>query len=195
MPRILIPYLCVTIALLHLGGCHSKDENAAARGTFDNRLEWRWFKEKASLDYSTKKHLSDYEVELESVGDLPFYGRINIREKLDRKVIYSLEEGHKAIVFARWNDVLYITNYSPIASGCEVVAVDLNTGRLLWKSQLQGIGPTMHSEYSNLVNIECDEQMIIVTGNEANGRYIEVLDRQSGKTLANMKLAADPNSL
>jgi hypothetical protein len=71
----------------------------------------------------------------------------------------------------------------------------LQTGRQLWKSQLEGIGETRHSAYLNLVNIETDGQIIIVTGNEAHGRYIEHLDLKNGKTLANKKLEADPKSL
>ena len=59
----------------------------------------------------------------------------------------------------------------------------------------QGIGPTEHSIYLNLVNIDTDGKIIVVAGNEANGRYVEHLDIQTGKKLANKKLDADTKSL
>jgi hypothetical protein len=142
---------------------------------------------------ATKKHLPDCEVE--RVRENEYYTPINIRTQPDRKVIYSLKEGHKSTVFTRWNGILYIAEYCPSATGCEVVAVDLKTGKQLWKSRLQGIGPTGHSEYLNRVNIQTDGEHIIVAGNEAHGRYVEHLDIQSGKTLANKKFDADTKSL
>ena len=93
------------------------------------------------------------------------------------------------------HDILYIAEYSPIATGCDVVALDLKTGKQLWKSELEGIGPVRHSKYLNLVNIETDGQKVIVLGNEASGRYIELLDLQSGKMLTNKQLDADPQSI
>jgi hypothetical protein len=164
-----------------LFGCHSEP------------LEWRWSKDKASLDYCTKQHLTDYEVEL--IPNQPFDTSINIRTKQDHNLIYSLRGGHDSTVFTRWKDLLYIADYSPIATGCKVIALDLKTGKELWQSQLQGIGDTGHSKYLNLVNIETDGLRIIVTGNEVHGRYIEHLDRKSGKFLANKKLDADMKSL
>jgi hypothetical protein len=174
-------------------GPAASQDRATAVGTSDKALEWRWSKDKANLTYSTKRYLPDYEVE--RVRPKEYYTPINIRRKQDRKVIYSFEEGHESVVFTRWKDVLYIAEYSPIRSGCEVVALDLQTGKQLWRSRLQGIGPTSHSQYLNLVNIETDGQKLIITGNEAHGRYIEQVDLRSGKTLANKKLDADPKSL
>jgi hypothetical protein len=168
------------------------DEDAAAVGNSGKPLQWRWSKEKASLAYSTKHHLPDYDVE--RVREKGYYTPIKIRTKTDRKVIYILEDGHESTVFTRWKDVLYIAEYSPIGTGCEVVALDLMTGTQLWKSRLEGIGPTGHSQYSNLVNIETDGWRVIVTGNETHGRYVEHLDLASGKTLTNKKLDADPQS-
>jgi hypothetical protein len=193
MRRISILFLCSTTACLFLGCCRSEEEGAAAVDKPGKPLEWRWSRGKASLAYSTKQHLPDYEVERVRKNEHDM--SINIRTRQDHKVIYSLAEGHEGTVFTRWNDILYIAEYCPIASGCDVVALDLTTGKQLWKSRLQGIGPTGHSQYLNLVNMETDGQRVIVTGNEAHGRYIEHLDLQSGKTLANQRLEADPKSL
>jgi outer membrane protein assembly factor BamB len=159
----------------------------------DESLEWRWSKDKASLAYSVKQHLPDYEVR--RVNGDTYYTPIEIRSKRDGTLLYALQKGSESIVFTRRKDTLYIAEYWPIASGCEVVALDLTTGKQLWRSRLQGIGPTLHSQYLNLVNIATDGQRIIVAGNEAHGRYVEVLDPENGKILANRKLDADPKSL
>ncbi|HMF18555.1 MAG TPA: hypothetical protein VKE98_15195 [Gemmataceae bacterium] len=157
------------------------------------QLEWRWSKKKAALAYSIKQHLQDFEVEL--VREKELYTPINLRTNNDRKIIYSIKEGHLNIVFTRAKDILYIAEYCPIATGCKVVALDLKSGQRLWKSRLQGIGPTGHSQYLNLVNIETDGERIIVAGNEAHGRYIEHVDCETGKTLANRKVDPDTQSL
>jgi hypothetical protein len=156
-------------------------------------LEWRWSKEKASLTYSIKQHLPDYEIE--RVLPKEYYTPITIRTKQDRTIVYSYKEASESTVFTRSKDTLYIAEYCPIATGCEVVAIDLKSGKQLWRTRLQGIGPTSHSKYLNLVNIETDGQIVILAGNEAHGRYIEHLDIQTGKRLANKKFDADAKSL
>jgi len=155
-------------------------------------LEWRWSKDKASLDYSTKQHLPDYEVEL--VGQ-SFDRTINIRSKQDGSIVCSIGRASGRTVFTRWKDILYIAEYYPISSGCEVVAVDLKSGKQLWKTELQGLGPVDHSKYYNLVNIETDGRIIIISGNEASGRYVEHLDSKTGKFLGNKQFDADYKSL
>jgi hypothetical protein len=74
-----------------------------------------------------------------------------------------------------------------------VVAVDLKTGKRLWKTNLQGLGPIAHTKYRNRVIIEVDDRRVTVYGNESSGRYVEQLDPRTGKTLANKKLEANRN--
>ncbi len=73
--------------------------------------------------------------------------------------------------------------------GCEVVAVNLLTGKELWRTRLFGTGPTpeWHSKYGNQVNIETDGKRVVIYGNENDGRYVEHLDINTGKTLANRR--------
>jgi hypothetical protein len=151
----------------------------------EKQLEWRWSEKRASLAYCTKYHLPDYEV-LQSRGQ--YYAPITIRTKKAHKQVYYLREGHQGIVFTRWKDVLYIAEYDPIATGCAVVAVNLQTGENLWQTPLEGNSPEWHSKYRNSVNIETDGQRIIVNGNESHGRYVEILDIETGKRLINKKL-------
>jgi hypothetical protein len=183
--------MCSAAAVAFLAGCRSHDDGAEKP---KNPLEWHWSIDKARLDYSIEQYLPDYE--LERVRANSFYTPINIRTKPDGKVIFSLKGGHEDIVFARWKNILYIADFSPIASGCAVVAVELTTGQQLWRSVLEGIDTTLpYSEYTNRVNIETDGHIVIVRGNESHGRYIEHLDCRNGKTLVNKNLAADFKSL
>ena len=164
---------------------------AGSQAEYDT--QWRWSKEKASLEYCIKKHLPDYDVEL--VRKNAFNTPLEIRAKNDRKVIYDMESAHPSTVLTRSKDMLYIADFSYGASGCSVIALDLKSGKQLWKSRLKAIGPTNHKEYVNLVNIETDGKQVIVNGNEAYARYVEVLDIKTGKTLANTKLKPDIESL
>jgi hypothetical protein len=150
---------------------------------------WRWSDEKASLQYCIEQHLPDFD--LERGNEKSFCAPITIRAK-NGNLVYFYKDGHDGTVFIRLKDTLYLADFSPACSGCSVIALDLTTGRMIWNTELSGIGPTNHKEYSNAVNIETDGRHIIVYGNESHGRYVEILDPATGKTLANRKL--DPQT-
>ena len=59
-----------------------------------------------------------------------YYTPINVLTKGDRKVIFALDQGHGNTVFTRSGDTLFVADYSPIATGCEVVALDLTPDEL-----------------------------------------------------------------
>jgi len=162
---------------------------------YDTPLVWKWSIDKACLAYSTEQHLPDFDVERSGEGlfrDLE--GTLKIRSKEDGKLIYSYQKyASEHAVFTRWQNMLYVAEYSPVRTGCEVVAVDLKSGKELWRTKLQGIGPITDSKYENLVNIETDGEVIIVAGNEASGRYVEHLDIKTGKFLGNKQFESDPN--
>ena len=160
---------------------------------YDTPLVWKWSESKASLAYSTERHLPDFDVEL--VGKSFFDRTLNIRSKQDGTLICWSGDATESTVFTRWKDILYVAEYCPIRTGCEVVAVDLKSGNELWRTKLQGIGSVSHSKYWNLVNIETDGKVIIIAGNEAGGRYVEHLDIKSGKMLANKQFVEDTQSL
>jgi hypothetical protein len=160
--------------------------------------KWRWSKEHASLHYSISKYLTDFEVKI--AHNKPKEDELWIVEPLtitilDKETpIYSFR-GWDSNVFTRLGNVIYIAEFCPIRTGCSLVAFDLKNRVQLWKSWRKGIGPVMHSKYLNLVNIEVDEGAILVFGNEAQGRYIEYVDLETGKTVGHKKLPPDLKSL
>ncbi len=182
MRRILVSCLLISamLAIFHAQAGSTAGEEPA------KPLEWRWSDEKATLAFCIKQHLPDYDIE--RVRPEQYYSPMSILDKDTRKVIYSYERASKATVFARSKDVLYIAEYFPITTGCEVVAVDLISGKQLWKTRLIGNSPDGHSKYENKVNIETDGNIVIVNGKEDHGRYVEHLDIRTGKMLRNKKL-------
>jgi hypothetical protein len=144
------------------------------------RLSWRWSDREASLSHSITCHLSDDEVEISLLEGIRY--RLSIRLKAGGKDIHAFE-GHDETVFARWGDRLYLADFCPIASGCRVVAVNLKTGERLWERSLRGLGPIRHSKYRNRINMTTDGRVITIWGNESSGRYVELLDQKTGRTV------------
>ena len=73
----------------------------------------------------------------------------------------------------------------PVRAGGHIVAVDLKTGKELWESPLEGIGPIQHSAYRTLLNLTANHDVVSVYGNESMGRYYEIKDAKTGKTVGN----------
>jgi hypothetical protein len=162
-----------TLALLILASAH------AVNGRFEvkdyqkiaNDLPWTWSDEKATRDYCVKKYLSDYRLEV-----------VDHRARIldGRTVVCTLGE---CSLFAACGEKLFVAEFHPSSSGCQVVAYDLRTWKQVWKTDLEGIGPVEHSKYRNHVNIETDGKTVTVWGNELMGQYVEILGARSGKML------------
>jgi hypothetical protein len=82
---------------------------------------------------------------------------------------------------------LYVAEHSLIATGAHITAYDAATGAKLWSQSVQGIGPIAHSKYANRVTLAVIRGALVVFGNEAAGRYIEVYD-PAGKMLSNRQV-------
>jgi PQQ enzyme repeat len=121
------------------------------------------------------------------------YSIVMVSEPSDRdsftfKIFHGDKEvytwgGHMRTVFRILEDRLYYARFHPSAVGGSVVAVDLSTGKELWDSPLQGIGPREHSAYVNLMNLDANFEVVTVWGNETMGRYLEFKDVTTGKTV------------
>lgn len=99
------------------------------------------------------------------------------------RVLCSWQERGHCVCLVR-NGILYRADYDQITSGCAIVAFDLKAEREMWKATLQGLGPIRHSKYRNRVWMEpVDESVFAVYGHESAGRYVEVVDWKTGKTL------------
>ena len=113
-------------------------------------------------------------------------------DSLDRTTIHVRAGGRERcswvergdFAFLGRADVLYRADYHWTSSGCAVVAFDLKAGKELWKASLKGLGPVDHSKYRNRVWMErLDETVFAVYGHESAGRYVELVDYKSGRTV------------
>ncbi len=99
-------------------------------------------------------------------------------------------EGSLQSVFRIEKNTLFFAHFTPTRTGCEVTAYDLDRGKELWSTKLEGLGKVGHEQYRNRVTMELsngdgkDGGVVVITGKETNGDYVEVLDQKTGKQLA-----------
>lgn len=100
----------------------------------------------------------------------------------------------KEATTARWKDLRFDAVFNTHSTGCEVVAMDVATGKEVWRSHLRGIGPVSHSAYRNHVHIETDGKRVTIYGNESMGRYVEQLDINTGYVVDHLRLKSEYES-
>ncbi len=131
-----------------------------------------------------------YEVQLDPIPGKAW--ALTLTLKREGQPVYSWE-GHAYSVFVLADNVLYWRTSCPRARVCAVIAYDLKGGKQLWKTHLWGVPVAAHSRYKNRINLEIDDRHVIVYGNESFGRYIEILDLGTGKTVG-QRLLGRPDS-
>jgi hypothetical protein len=142
---------------------------------------WSWSAERASVTDSLLRFSKDYQVEL--IRPKNRFGEITIRLLDNGKEVVAWE-GHYRSVFTSNGNVLVYAVFGPSRTGCAVVAYDLKSQKQLWKTDLKGIGPIDHFQYSNSVNLEIiNNDAVRVFGNETAGQYLEIVDLKTGKTV------------
>lgn len=145
-----------------------------------DETEWR-FAERQSLQTQVDEEFKGYETRLvqEAAGE----GLLTIAGHKDGEKL-ALISVHSQTTIRQRDGVIFTTEFSPSSSGCTVVAFDLNAKKQLWKQHLKGLGPIDHSKYRNEVRMDVlDRDTIQVFGKESSGRYVEIVDRTSGKTV------------
>ncbi len=80
---------------------------------------------------------------------------------------------------------IFFAHASGISTGAWLYAIRPSDGAILWEKRLLGIGLVAHSEYWNMLQIAVVDDAVVVYGNEASGRYVEVVDPKSGDTIVN----------
>jgi len=88
-----------------------------------------------------------------------------------------------------YEDKLFAALYWHGATGCRVLALDVDTGEQHWATTLSGLGSIGHSRYINRVQITVSDDRLLVFGNESAGKYIEVLDPSSGRRIHIQKVS------
>jgi hypothetical protein len=168
--------------------------------------------EKLGLDEIVKKPPRDMVSDpLQSLGRNNFTANCTVQmshkqedwDRLDFKFIHGDKvlasfRGHTKSVFGARNNLLVFVSYWPESNGASATAVDIKTGKELWKEQLDGIGGVKHFKYSNQVSMMIDggyqdneEGAVVIEGHESFGSYLEVRDLKTGKLLAHRRITND----
>jgi hypothetical protein len=92
--------------------------------------------------------------------------------------------GHQDSAFAVADNVLYFLQYDTGREGGTVIAHDFNSGKQLWKTELEAAGLCGHFSYRNRIYLWLTSDAVEIAGHETCGTYAEVLDRATGKQLA-----------
>lgn len=140
---------------------------------------WTWSDERATADFCAA-HL-DPAYRVESTSDSERWHRTFTLWR-DQARLYSWT-GYDTTVFTIANSQLYYADFDPITCGGNIAAVHLPTGRLLWREPLLAVGVWGHSEYLNEMNLQVDGRTVTVFGKESCGRYVEIKDAATGRTL------------
>jgi hypothetical protein len=174
--------LLATLALLVMVAGRADDKPQTSEVDLQkwaDRLEWKPPREdlRSCLLYEA----SEYQVE--SVRKKGERGVLTVRVSDGEKELYSFK-AHAGTVFFERDGVMFHTQYSPVSSGCSIVAFDLKAKKELWKTRLQALPLKPHSAYHNEVKVEPhDAGLLVVYGYESYGKYVEIVDRNTGKTV------------
>jgi hypothetical protein len=99
------------------------------------------------------------------------------------KELYGWQEDGPAAFVVR-ERVVYRADYHRMSTGCSVIAFELKAGKKLWQVNLKGMGPISHSKYRNTVRMEkYDDTAFAVYGDESAGKYVELVEYTTGRTL------------
>jgi|ERR1043166_4406228 hypothetical protein len=173
--------LGLALAIAKPAGKDEKDYQAKT-----DTMPWKFAAKAASAAYAAQKLPKPFEADI-SAGQ--FSGTISLK-KAD-KAAYQWD-GHGETVFIVTDDVLYYSDHHQASTGCQVIAIDLTTGKQLWKTRLKGLGPISHFRYRNQVNLDLeDRDTLRIFGRESAGGYVELVDRKTGKTVGNRKYKGD----
>lgn len=188
----------VVFLMLSLSTTANPPELAERQEAWRNELEQRkfgWHDNYCGLVTSLQQFTADCEVHIiqRPRNFRPSSRCFEFRFVRDNREVVSLP-GHFNSAFTSYQNNLFFAKYSTDTTGCTILAYDLTTGKKHWETNLRGPKPIGHSGYANRVTIrmsiagevkgESAGAAIVVNGAESYTDYIEVLDRQSGASLA-----------
>jgi len=162
-----------------------------ARATKNTIPRWKWDIKATKLNGSIARYKGKHRISVTATRGLVRKGVVTV-ERLGRTVLRFA--AHAETPFVVLGDrLLVFSTHHAFSSGCTLIAIDLKTKKQRWKTRLKGVGPVGHSEYRNRINLRAGPgAAVTVFGWESYGRYIEVVDLKSGKTLHHRKVPGRP---
>jgi outer membrane protein assembly factor BamB len=105
--------------------------------------------------------------------------------RLDAKGAVQWEQAaswREAARVVQVGSLLIVANYSPIATGTTLFALDVTTGKPAWTADVDSL-PIEHSKYANQVELELTERGLLLRGHESSQEFAQLFDVTSGKRL------------
>ncbi|MEQ1906801.1 MAG: hypothetical protein ABL888_21645, partial [Pirellulaceae bacterium] len=150
-----------------------------------DRNKWRWEEDQQFFPFGR----------IETVPNV--LGELNFTVSKDGRDVHAWK-GHRYTVGdirtvgeIRGNR-LYYADQSLTKPGGQMVAVNLVTGKEIWRTDLEALGESNDVQgYQNRLNLDINDRRIIITGKESSGRYIEVKNIKTGETVAHRTYGED----
>lgn len=179
-----LPFLAAVTVFSLVTGCSPEGNEGDGRGLVYQKIadETEWtIRDSGALPECINRHSAGYQFER---VDAEAGTSATVRVRREGKELFAYTPSSDDPCYFEDGGVFYYADYRYGTYGCKLVAIDLSTARELWRTELKAIGPVAHSKYRNQVWIEpFDEATVIVFGNEAYGKYIEIVDRKTGYTV------------
>jgi hypothetical protein len=106
------------------------------------------------------------------VGDAPYWSRkLPGNDFCGRAVMHELF------------GTLWIVRFCSIATGAELVGIDVKSGDVRVTRPLRGVPEIAHSRYSAAVQMRDVAGYLVVMGRESGGRYLEAIHPSTGATV------------
>jgi outer membrane protein assembly factor BamB len=113
--------------------------------------------------------------------EITFYDKLS--DDLLWKYKYNYDIVYNPSVTALFQgNILVLALYHSISTGSDLLALDINTGKLLWHANVEQVNAS-HSEYYNTVNLYAYKDKVLMEGIESYGKYLQVFDINTGATL------------
>lgn len=113
--------------------------------------------------------------------EITFYDKLSDdilwKYKYNQNIVYA-----SSITALVHGNKLILAIYHPISTGSDLLALDLNTGKLLWHANVEQVNAS-HSEYYNTVNLYAYKDKVLMEGIESYGKYLQVFDINTGAAL------------
>lgn len=143
--------------------------------------DWRW-DEKLADPLHAGLGSKDYDVRFDYYSAQPNVIVISISK--DGKVLYSWS-GHRYSVFQIVENKLYFADFPYLGTNTKIVAIDLQTGKEIWRSPLKAATGVLAGSSGNLalLNLDVQGEVINIFGKENDVRYFEIKKVSTGETV------------
>jgi hypothetical protein len=167
----------------------ARSANAEDAEALAKNVEWKWDKLTSVLSYSLQQmpSTSEFGWRLSSDLDRRDVLELTFVNKSAKTTVWSTQ-AHWSTVFRTGGKKIYIVQSPAMTYGGKVLCIDGSSGRMDWECPIGAILKVgSHSLYVTSRAIELTDDFVLVWGNETGGRFLDVIDRKTGRLLASRK--------